>query len=160
MLKVKVWDGESPINGVPAAEVLAVRKDIVNNLDDVFLVLDEHDVVSEIQFGKIIASNYGMQTGMSTLQIAEQYLVEKQKEAAAAEEEKLTVDQLQEEVAVLSYEVMMLSNGSSMKEVRQSVKYNMIRIWYNKGYWTADMVQDAVEKNWLTQEEANKILGV
>lgn len=30
--------------------------------------------------------------------------------------------------------------------------------WYNQGLWTAEMVQNAVLKNILTQEEANKIL--
>lgn len=163
MLKVQLWDGQTAINGVPAAEVLANRKDIANNLGDVFLVLNEHGVVSEIQFGKTIASNYGMQTGMSTIQIAEQYLVEKQKEAAAAEEEKLTVEQLQEEVATLSYDVMMLqAGGAAMMTVtkgQHSPKFNMIRIWYNKGFWTADMVQDAVDHKWLTQEEAAEIIG-
>lgn len=164
MLKVQLWDGQTEINGVPAAEVLANRKDIANNLGDVFLVVnDEYDVVSEIQFGKTIASNYGMQPGMSTIQIAEQYLVEKQKEATAAEEEKLTVEQLQEEVATLSYDVMILQAGGdtvmSMTKGQQSPKFNMIRIWYNKGFWTADMVQNAVDSRWLTQEEVVKIIG-
>lgn len=32
--------------------------------------------------------------------------------------------------------------------------------WYKQGLWTADMVQDAVKKGILTEEEAAEILGV
>ena len=31
--------------------------------------------------------------------------------------------------------------------------------WYKQGLWTADMVQDAVNKGILTAEEAAEILG-
>ena len=33
-----------------------------------------------------------------------------------------------------------------------------IALWYAQGLWTAEMVQNAVEKGLLTQEEANEIL--
>ncbi len=39
-----------------------------------------------------------------------------------------------------------------------SAKYKMIRIWYNKKFWDADMVKDAVKKGWITEEEMNLIL--
>lgn len=110
MLKVQLWDGVSPINNVSAEEILANRKDIAANIEDVFLVVNEHDVVSEIQFGKTIASNYGMEPGMTTLEIAQAYLVKKEEEAAKVEEEKVTTDQLEKQVAKLTYDVMMLQN--------------------------------------------------
>lgn len=34
-----------------------------------------------------------------------------------------------------------------------------IALWYAQGLWTAEMVQNAVEKKLLTQEEADKILA-
>lgn len=34
-----------------------------------------------------------------------------------------------------------------------------IQKWYNQRLWTANMVQNAVLKNILTQAEANEILG-
>lgn len=34
-----------------------------------------------------------------------------------------------------------------------------IALWYAQGLWTAEMVQNAVEKGLLTQEEANEILA-
>lgn len=34
-----------------------------------------------------------------------------------------------------------------------------IKKWYNMGLWSADMVQDAVNKGILTSNEANEILG-
>ena len=34
-----------------------------------------------------------------------------------------------------------------------------IALWYAQGLWTAEMVQNAVAKGLLTQEEADEILG-
>lgn len=34
-----------------------------------------------------------------------------------------------------------------------------IALWYAQGLWTAAMVQNAVQKNVLTQEEADEILA-
>lgn len=34
-----------------------------------------------------------------------------------------------------------------------------IALWYAQGLWTAEMVQNAVEKGLLTQEEADEILA-
>lgn len=34
-----------------------------------------------------------------------------------------------------------------------------ITLWYAQGLWTAEMVQNAVQKNVLTQEEADEILA-
>lgn len=38
-------------------------------------------------------------------------------------------------------------------------KFKMIKIWYNKGFWTKEMVEDAVKKGWLTEDEKKEILG-
>lgn len=35
-----------------------------------------------------------------------------------------------------------------------------IALWYAQGLWTAEMVQNAVEKGLLTQEEADEILAI
>lgn len=37
-------------------------------------------------------------------------------------------------------------------------KFQKIKFYYTSGRWTAEMVQQAVEKNWLTQEECDEIL--
>lgn len=34
-----------------------------------------------------------------------------------------------------------------------------IALWYAQGLWTTEMVQNAVQKNVLTQKEADKILA-
>lgn len=34
-----------------------------------------------------------------------------------------------------------------------------IALWYAQGIWTAEMVQNAVEKGLLTKEEADEILA-
>lgn len=36
---------------------------------------------------------------------------------------------------------------------------NKLKQWYKMGLWSEKMIQDAVKKNVITQEEANEILG-
>ena len=38
--------------------------------------------------------------------------------------------------------------------------FERIKKWYNLGLWTEEMVQDAVEKGVITEEECNEILGI
>lgn len=40
-----------------------------------------------------------------------------------------------------------------------SAKFKMIKIWFNKGFWTKEMVEDAVKKGWITVDEKKEILG-
>ncbi len=37
--------------------------------------------------------------------------------------------------------------------------YNKIKMWYDMGLWTDSMVQDAVDKGILTQEQYQEITG-
>jgi hypothetical protein len=39
-----------------------------------------------------------------------------------------------------------------------SAKFKMIQVLYDKKFWDADMVRDAVKKGWITEEEKKKIL--
>ena len=108
MARVEIWNGKTAINNVPAEKVLANRQDLANALGDIFLVVDDYGKVTEIQIGSIIASNYGMEPGMELQAIADAYMTKKEEEKVAAQQEQVTNEQLQEEVAALSYEVMML----------------------------------------------------
>lgn len=106
----KVWNGTTPINGIPAEEVIANREDIKRNLNDVFIVEDGYGNVTEIQFGRTIKANYQMDPELTLEQVAAKYLEEKEKEEAAQVQEQLTVEELQKQVAILQYDVMALSN--------------------------------------------------
>ena len=168
MQRVVIWDEVSPINGVPAERVLENRPDLVAAHGDIFLVVDDYDRVSEIQIGSIIASNYEMSPGMSLQEIADAYMVKKQEEAEAAEVERMDVEELQEEVATLSYDVMVCQaalNGGvaaaavELAEGEHSPKFNKIRMWYNRGFWTKEMVGMAVHLGHLTDAERVEIVG-
>lgn len=163
MSKVKIWDGKTSINGISAEEILANRNDLARALGDIFLVVDDsEEIVSEIQIGKIISSNYGFEAGLSLQEIADKYMEVKAQEALEAEKERLTTEELQEEVALLSYEVMSLREpvvAVALAEGEHSPKFELIRRWFNRGFWTEEMVQNAVSKNVITAEEAKEILG-
>ena len=163
MSKVKIWDERSAINGVEAKDILANRDDLARSLGDIFLVVDDsEEIVSEIQIGKIISSNYGFEAGLSLQEIADKYMEVKAQEALEAEKERLTTEELQEEVALLSYEVMTLREpvvAVALAEGEHSPKFELIRRWFNRGFWTEEMVQNAVAKNVITTEEAEEILG-
>ena len=40
-----------------------------------------------------------------------------------------------------------------------SKKFEIIRDWYNKGFWTKEMVHNAVLKSWITESEYKEIVG-
>jgi hypothetical protein len=168
MQRAIVWDEVSPINGVEAEVVLANRDDLVRSHGDIFLVVDEYNQVSEIQIGTVIAANYGMEPGMELQAIADAYMVKKEEERQAEELERMTTEELQEEVAVLSYDVMVLqaaANGEAaavaveLEEGEHSPKFNKIRMWYNRGFWTKEMVGMAVHLGQLSEGERIEIVG-
>lgn len=74
MKKYEIWNGKTPINKVSAEEVLKDREDIRINLGDVFLVVDEYEIVSEIQFGHLIKSSYKMPIDYTLEQVAQAYV--------------------------------------------------------------------------------------
>ena len=166
MYYVRVWDEVSPINGIPAERVLSNRQDLVAAHGDIFLVLDAYDRVTEIQIGSVIASNYGMAPGLSLQEIADFYLVKKDEEQQASELEQLTTEELQGEVATLSYEVMVLNaqvnNVAQVLDVAEgerSPKFKVILNWYRRGYWTEDMVSMAVQLGQILESEKMEIIG-
>ena len=168
MQRAIVWDEVSPINGVEAEVILANRDDLVRAHGDIFLVIDEYNQVSEIQIGSVIAANYGMESGMELQAIADAYMVKKEEELQAEELERMTTEELQEEVAVLSYDVMVLqaaANGGvaavavELEEGEHSPKFNKIKMWYNRGFWTKEMVGMAVHLGHLSEGERIEIIG-
>lgn len=40
-----------------------------------------------------------------------------------------------------------------------SKKYELVKKYYDSGFWTAEMVYNAVIKGWITAEEYNEIVG-
>lgn len=40
-----------------------------------------------------------------------------------------------------------------------SKKFEIIKDWYNKGFWTKEMVENAVVKKWITEAEYKEIVG-
>ena len=165
MLKIVIWDEKSPINGVSAEEILENRQDLASARGDIFLVSNEHDLVSEIQIGKVIASNYNLKAGLSLQEIGEAYLIKRAEEEELVRQEFISTEELQQEVALLSYELMVVQSTLNKNAVRgvlarqsQSPKFNLIKKWYIKGYWNKGMVQHAVECGEITEEEYHNIV--
>lgn len=40
-----------------------------------------------------------------------------------------------------------------------SSKYSKVKFYYEQGLWNEIMVRNAIVKKWITQEEAEEILG-
>lgn len=76
-------------------------------------------------------------------------------------------NETQEEViANLTYELMIMQvmqvnekTSINKSTVGISPKYNMIKKWYGKGYWTSEMVLKALECDQITQDEYNDIIA-
>ena len=69
-------------------------------------------------------------------------------------------NQQEEIIASLTYEVMMLQEPVSIATLinNHSPKFNLIKSWFNKGYWNEEMLLNAVKKHYITEEEMNEIL--
>lgn len=116
MLTVQVWDEVSPLNGIPAEEIFANRDDLDRARGDIFLVY-HNGVLAQIEIGEIIRGNYGFDPNLSIEETANQYLETREIEAQKAKERQLTVEELQEQVAMLSYQVMMMGADTVLEEV-------------------------------------------
>lgn len=44
--------------------------------------------------------------------------------------------------------------------MEHSATFYKIKTWYEQGHWTTEMVENAVIKGKITQEECDEILGV
>ena len=43
--------------------------------------------------------------------------------------------------------------------MERSEKYEQVKAWYDKGFWTDKMVRNAVIKGWITEDEYSEITG-
>lgn len=41
-----------------------------------------------------------------------------------------------------------------------SKRFEQVKSYYDKGYWTKEMVHNAVVKGWITEDEYIEIVGV
>lgn len=120
MLRVQRWDGKSPINGISAEIVLESRKDIASNLNDVFLVINEYDIVTEIQFGKTIAANNNIDPGKSLKEIANEYLIIKQRKAE--EEENIVKEKVKLEEQTMKIDLLQAEKEKLLKITKDQDK--------------------------------------
>ena len=87
-------------------------------------------------------------------------------EKVQLQEDKISIltqqmEQQDEINASLTYELMMLQEPVSIATLinNHSPKYNLIKSWFNKGYWNEEMLLNAVEKHYITEEEMNEIIS-
>lgn len=40
-----------------------------------------------------------------------------------------------------------------------SKKYNLVKKYYDSGFWNKEMIRNAVDKEWITEEEFKRIVG-
>ena len=48
---------------------------------------------------------------------------------------------------------------ANAKETAHSARFEKVKGYYDKGYWTASMVRNAVIKGWITADEFVEITG-
>ena len=42
----------------------------------------------------------------------------------------------------------------------KSNKFDMVKNYYDKGYWKVNRIKESVTKGWITEEEGNEIMGI
>ena len=105
---IKVWNKIDSINNVSASQVIKSMN--IKSSDEIFLVVDDiTNKVSEIQFKDIICSNYGIDISLSCQEVANKYIEKLEEEKAKVAEEKITMEQLQEQNEFLKQCILELS---------------------------------------------------
>jgi hypothetical protein len=74
MKRYEIWNGETPINNIPAIDVLNGSDEIKRNLHDIFYTVDEYGVANEICIGLNIKSTYKMPIEYTLEQVAQAYV--------------------------------------------------------------------------------------
>ena len=113
--------------------------------------------------------------GLSAYEVYENYLYNLNnppilqltlEEKVQLQEDKISIlteqnNQQEEIIASLTYELMMLQEPIALATLNNnhSPKYNLIKSWFNKGYWNEDILLNAVDKHYITEEEMNEIIG-
>lgn len=160
-MNYKIWNKIDKINGVDAEHFinnLAIRE-----TDGVFLIVDDNDNVSAVEIDRIIKNVYKLDSSLTTDEVAQEYIRIKKEEELLAMEERLTIEELQEEVAILSYEIMMnietnRKATNATKRGEYSSSFKKVKTWFNKGFWDKEMVNNAAIKGVITKEEVDKII--
>ena len=169
MLKYKVWNRQDTINGVSAEEIIKSLN--IKESDEIFLILIG-EIVTEIQFKHIIQSNLGFEGTLTCEEVAQKYIEYRILEEERAKLEIVTIEKQQAQIASLkeenemqeemisniTYELMQISEVSLVCRSIHSPKYEMIKRWFVKGFWTEDMISKALELNQLTKEEYEEII--
>lgn len=42
---------------------------------------------------------------------------------------------------------------------QESPRYAIVKRYYNKGFWTEEMVRNAVKQKWITEDELQQIIA-
>jgi hypothetical protein len=50
-------------------------------------------------------------------------------------------------------------NKKNWRKTNRSKKYKLVKKYYDEGYWTKEMVYNAVVKGWITEQEYHEIVG-
>lgn len=103
MKTVKIWDGETSINGISAEEIISSREDLRASLGDI-LLLENNGFIEAIQIGSNIKRFYNMPVEYTLEQVRDSYLeeIEKQeKEQITLEEQAIKIDTLEAEKEAL-----------------------------------------------------------
>ena len=121
------------------------KEEILNNNKDKYL----------LEFKYLVNGNFLIFSDVPTIEILQQ---EQGNKISILSEQN---DQQEEIIASLTYELMMLQEPIALATLNNnhSPKFNLIKSWFNKGYWNEDMLLNAVEKHYITEEEMNEIIG-
>lgn len=120
MLRVKEWNKKDKINGINAEQIM--REQGINEHDDIFLVIDNADNVTEIQFKNIICGIFDINVSLSTQEVAEEYLRIMTEEKAVSYAMNHNTNDLAERCLFLEEENKKIKNILKMLLTEEQIK--------------------------------------
>lgn len=110
-MKYKIWNKKDKIKGTDAEYV--IKSHNIKESDEIFLVIDDCGIITEIQFVDIIKSNLQLNKDLTAEETAQAYIDYKKEEENNTIKEQISLEETSKKIEILQAE------NNRLKEVEK-----------------------------------------
>ncbi len=108
-MRYEIWNKASSLNGVPAKQIMEELH--FKNDDEIFLIYDEYDRLTNIENAKNIQAIYKMRKSMTVDEIAQEYIRIRHEDEKRNYEQQRQEESAQNKISILEGENKSLREG-------------------------------------------------
>lgn len=113
-MKYKIWNKIDDINDINADIVIESHR--IKEKDEVFLILDKMDNVTEIQIKNTIISGYDLDVNLTVEEVAQKYIEIKEQEKIQIEKDQVTLEEVTKKISILEAENKALKESQDIQD--------------------------------------------